>query len=73
MASVMLDARGLRCPQPVLKISSKAPLLKPGDVLVVTADCSTFEVDVRKWCTRMRKTLLAVTRDGDAVSAQIQF
>ncbi len=74
MATVQLDAKGLRCPQPILKITSKLPEIQPGDVLEVTADCPTFEEDVRKWCDRMHKTLLAINKDGDGSAvAQIQF
>ena len=42
-------------------------------MLEVTADCVTFEDDVRKWCERMNKTLLAVNKSGDITVAQIQF
>lgn len=73
MATVQLDATGLRCPQPILRITAKMPELKPGDVLEVAADCSTFEDDVKKWCERMKKTLLAINKDGDKAIAQIQF
>ena len=73
MATVELDTTGLRCPQPILRITARLPDLKPGDLLVVAADCPTFEDDVRMWCGRMQKTLLAVTRDGERQVAQIQF
>lgn len=73
MATVTLDAKGLRCPQPVLKIAAKMPEMKQGDILEVIGDCPTFEEDVRKWCERMKKTLLAVTQEGDAKMVQIQF
>ncbi|MCP4679305.1 MAG: sulfurtransferase TusA family protein [Deltaproteobacteria bacterium] len=73
MATVSLDAKGLRCPQPVLKIAAKMPEMNQGDILEVMGDCPTFEEDVRKWCDRMKKTLLAVTQDGQARTAQIQF
>jgi tRNA 2-thiouridine synthesizing protein A len=73
MTTHTLDAKGIRCPQPILKITTMMPAIAAGDVLEVTADCSTFENDVRKWCERMGKTLLAITREGDVVIAQIQF
>ncbi len=73
MATQQLDAKGLRCPQPILKITAMLPQLQPGDVLEVTADCPTFEEDVRKWCERMGKTLLAINHDGGLSVAQIQF
>jgi len=44
-----------------------------GDILEVSGDCPTFEEDVRKWCDRMKKTLLAVNVEGTAKVMQIQF
>ncbi len=73
MAVKELNALGLRCPQPVLKIASLVPQMQAGDILRATADCPTFEADVRTWAERMKKTVLAVTRDGAAVTVQIQF
>jgi len=73
MAVIKLDTKGLRCPQPVLKVAAKMPTIAKGDLLEVTGDCPTFEEDMRKWCERMKKPLLAVARDGSAVTAQIQF
>ena len=73
MAVHKLDATGLRCPQPILKITIMMPEMSPGDVLEVSADCDSFESDVRTWCERLKKTLLAITADGDVVTASIQF
>ncbi len=60
MAVFKLDAIGLRCPQPVLKLAAKAAELNPGDVIEITGDCPTLEKDVRAWCERMGKTVLSV-------------
>jgi tRNA 2-thiouridine synthesizing protein A len=69
-----LDVRGLRCPQPVLKIAVKSPDIKEGEVLEVLGDCPTFERDVRAWCERTKKTLLWVKDEGNGViRVQIQF
>jgi len=75
MTTHVIDAKGLRCPQPILSIITFMPSTHPGDVLEVTADCATFEDDVRKWCDRMTKTLLAVNRagNGNTVTVQIQL
>ena len=73
MAEKTIDAKGLRCPQPVLKIAARMPEMKAGDILVIEADCPTFEEDVRKWCDRMKKTLLAVNTTGSAKTIRIQF
>jgi tRNA 2-thiouridine synthesizing protein A len=74
MSVVKLDTTGLRCPEPILKIAEKLLDMKPGDVLEVSGDCSTFEVDVRAWCKRMKKTLLFIKDEGAGrMNCQIQF
>lgn len=73
MTTVNLDALGLKCPQPVLKIAAKSAELKLGDLLEVVADCPTFEKDVRQWCERTKKTLLWVRGDNGHLRCQIQF
>jgi tRNA 2-thiouridine synthesizing protein A len=74
MAIVQLNACGLKCPQPVLKLAAKAPEMKPGDVLEISADCATFPKDVQMWCERFKKTLLFCQDEGGGkFKAQVQF
>ena len=62
MASVYVNALGLKYPEPILKIAAKSADLHPGEILEVIADCPTFEKDVRQWCERMEKTLPPILR-----------
>lgn len=64
MATHVLDASGLKCPQPVLKLAVRATTVPPGDILEILGDCPTFERDIRVWCQRLDKTLLAVLEEG---------
>lgn len=73
MAVSVLDARGLKCPQPTLKITVMSIRMSPGDVLEVVADCPSFEKDVREWCLSAKKILLWVREEGAAQRVQIQF
>jgi tRNA 2-thiouridine synthesizing protein A len=73
MAEIQVDATGLRCPQPILKLTVAARDASAGDLIVIRADCPTFEGDVRKWCSKMNKVLIALTLDGDVKTAQVQF
>lgn len=74
MAVQILDAAGLKCPQPVLKLAAKSPDMPPGDILEIVGDCPTFEKDVRAWCARMNKVLLSVKNEGGGkLRIQIQF
>jgi tRNA 2-thiouridine synthesizing protein A len=73
MATHNLDARGLKCPQPTLKVAAMAIKIPKGDVLEVTADCPTFETDLRDWCGRSKKILMWIRDEGGAKKAQVQF
>ena len=65
MTMFRLDLCGLRCPQPIFKIALTSADLTLGDILDVTADCASFEMDVRTWCRRLKKTLLFVRDEGE--------
>jgi tRNA 2-thiouridine synthesizing protein A len=73
MATELLDTRGLRCPQPVLKIAAIYLDIKKGDVLEVIGDCPTFEKNVRTWCERMGKTLLFCRNEDNKGTTRCQI
>ncbi|MEW5816388.1 MAG: sulfurtransferase TusA family protein [Spirochaetota bacterium] len=68
MAIKIMDLKGLRCPQPTLRMTIEIHSnLKKGDIIEVIADCPTFENDVKNWCQRMKKTLLWVKDEGNGI------
>lgn len=73
MAAHKEDFKGLKCPQPVLKIALLSRKLPPGTLLEVTADCPTFPQDVRKWCTDNGKVLITVNTVDGVHTANIQL
>ncbi|MDU0458020.1 MAG: sulfurtransferase TusA family protein [Geobacteraceae bacterium] len=60
----VLDATGLKCPQPVLRLSVISADMKPGELLEIIGDCPTFEKDITAWCIRLKKTLLSMRDEG---------
>ena len=76
MATVMLDAKGLKCPMPTLKMTGMVlkKEVKPGDILEVLADCPTFEKDVKDWCTSTKKVLIFMRVEaGGLKRCQVQI
>ena len=74
MATQKLDALGLKCPQPILKVAVMLPQLQPGDILEIEADCPSFPNDIKAWSQRTGKTLLLCNTDANGKhSAQIQI
>ena len=72
MAEV-LDCKGLKCPQPVLKLAIKANSLPPGTTVEVLADCPSFPDDVKKWCGDTGKVLINIADKGAFRVATIQL
>lgn len=69
-----IDALGLKCPQPILKVASLAPQMNSGDILEVVADCESFPKDIKAWAEKTGKTLLFCNTDESGKhEAQIQF
>lgn len=72
MAEV-LDCKGMKCPQPVLKTAIKANILPPGTVLEVQADCPSFPNDIQKWCADSGKVLVSIVDQGGVHVATVQL
>ncbi|MFP4459079.1 MAG: sulfurtransferase TusA family protein [Candidatus Zixiibacteriota bacterium] len=74
MAEKTLDAKGLKCPQPILKVAALAKSLDEGDMLEIIADCPSFPNDIKAWCEKTGRTLLFCNDDGTGThTAQVQF
>ncbi len=73
MAIMTLDCKGMKCPQPVLKVAIKAASIPAGTTLEVLADCPSFPSDVEKWCKDNGKVLISLTDKGGYNQATIQF
>ena len=69
----ILDCRGLKCPQPVLKVAIKANSIPPGTTLEVYADCHTFPSDIQKWCMDTGRVLISCVNQGTYHVATVQF
>ena len=68
-----LDARGLKCPLPVLKARKALQALEPGAVLAVTADDPAGLVDFPHFCAEQGHELVAVEEGaGGATTYRIR-
>ena len=67
-----IDACGLQCPGPILKLYNKVKEVKEGDVITVTATDFGFTSDVKAWADRTGNKLISVEQDGAVITAKIQ-
>ena len=67
-----VDACGLQCPGPILRLFNKVKEVEPGDVITITATDFGFVNDVRAWCERTGNTLISLEQEGAIIWARIQ-
>ncbi len=65
---MLLDACGLQCPGPILKVKQKMDELQPGDILEVTANDTGFATDLPAWCRSVGHEVLSIEiREGKII------
>ncbi|MEQ1900394.1 MAG: sulfurtransferase TusA family protein [Devosia sp.] len=62
-AQETLDARGLRCPLPVLKTEKRLAELRPGMSLIVLATDPIAKIDIPLFCTQNGHACKVATED----------
>ncbi len=70
--SFTVDACGLQCPGPVMRLKSEIEKLSSGDILTIKATDEGFMRDVGAWCQMTKNSLLSVNNDKGIVTARIQ-
>jgi peroxiredoxin family protein/rhodanese-related sulfurtransferase/TusA-related sulfurtransferase len=69
---VVVDACGLQCPGPILKLYNKSKEVNPGDIITVKATDFGFTSDVKAWADRTGNKVLSVTSENGVITAQVQ-
>jgi TusA-related sulfurtransferase len=64
-----VDAVGLFCPVPIVKLKLEIDKLDSKQVVEVLADDPGFEKDVIAWCRETENRLLSLTKDQEEVFA----
>ncbi|MGI3164760.1 sulfurtransferase TusA family protein [Pseudooceanicola sp. 200-1SW] len=67
-----IDARGLRCPLPVLRAQKALRGLAPGAMLRLRADDPMAQIDLPHFCTEAGHALLLARAEGDGFLFEIR-
>ncbi len=70
--TLKVDACGLQCPGPILKVHDGMKHLMPGQVLEISANDPAFANDVSAWCRRTGNELLDNVTDKGTIRAHIR-
>lgn len=67
-----LDACGLQCPGPVMKLKEGIELLKPGQHLMIRATDAGFAKDVQSWAKMTGNRLVEVSQEKGTITAILE-
>lgn len=67
-----LDASGICCPGPLLRVKEAVDKLEQGEILDITASDPGFYEDIHAWCKNTGNQLLARNRENGRITASIQ-
>ncbi len=71
-AAFKIDATGLQCPGPIMKVASEISHINVGEVLEVIATDRGFKSDIAAWCESTGNSLLELESDKKTIKAVIQ-
>ncbi len=69
---ISVDASGLQCPGPIMKLRTSMESLAPGDRLTEHATDPGFAKDVESWCHMTGNRLLQLDQSGGKVTAVVE-
>lgn len=70
--AVYIDAKGMKCPGPVVKVADTMRTLQNGQQVHVEATEDAFASDIAVWCSRTGNKLLALTVKDGLIDARIE-
>lgn len=70
--TLKIDACGMQCPGPILKISDEIKKIDEGSVIEISTTDPGFASDIHSWCNATGNTLLNISKENKVIKAQIQ-
>lgn len=70
--NINIDACGLQCPGPILKVKENIDRMDEGQLLTIQASDFGFSTDIENWCKNTGNTLIENKIEGNKVLATIQ-
>lgn len=70
-ATIKLDASGLQCPGPIMKLSAAIKEANDGDIIEILTSDPAFALDVEAWCRRTGNTFVGITTEKGLAVATI--
>lgn len=71
-ATLLIDACGLQCPGPIMKLKAAMNEVKEGDTIQIMANELGFVTDIPSWCRRTGNSLMALSNSDGVYTALVK-
>ena len=72
MSDLILDARNLLCPMPVIRTQDQVELMKKGDILKIRCTDHGVINDIPAWCRINGHEVLSIDEQKDEIVIRLQ-
>ena len=71
---IFIDAKGLKCPMPVIKLQQQARTTRPGNLIAIACTDPGAEKDISSWCRVNKHQIMSVenTDYGCVINVKVQ-
>ncbi len=70
--NALVDARGLLCPIPIMKLAAAIKKVDVGETVTVQATDMGFVPDVKAWCKGMKHELVRLEENAGVITSEIR-
>lgn len=70
--SIVIDAKGLFCPAPIIKVADAIRNIDSGKIVEVLSDDAAIEFDMPAWCKSTGNIIKSMRREGKIFRYSIQ-
>ena len=71
-SAIKIDACGMQCPGPIMKLSNTLQKMNEGEIVEILTTDAGFKSDIESWCNSTGNTLLGLTSENKIIKAVIQ-
>ena len=72
MAEYQINARGLQCPAPIMRLFMKIKEARPGDEVLIEVTDAGFKSDINAWCAKTKNELVSLSEADGVITARIR-
>jgi tRNA 2-thiouridine synthesizing protein A len=72
MMNITVDAKGMLCPMPIIKLAAAIKTVPVGGTVTVIATDMGFIPDIKAWCKGMKHEIVTLDEQAGVITSEIR-